>query len=147
MTIITVNDLMTVSPDVVDVYSTLNEAVDMMNSVGCRQLPVMEDGRLVGILSDRDVRIAASRPTLDAEVSPELEAMLGGLVVDHMTSNPLTVTPDTPLQVAAELLSTYKIGGLPVLEGEILVGIITISDVLSYLALNGERLTTMETIR
>jgi acetoin utilization protein AcuB len=47
-----------------------------------------------------------------------------------MTANPITVSPDTPAYIAAEMLSTYKYGALPVVDGETLVGIITVTDIL-----------------
>jgi CBS domain-containing protein len=51
-----------------------------------------------------------------------------------MTTNPMVVTPDTPAYRAASMLSIYKFGALPVVDGEVLVGIITVTDFLDYFA-------------
>jgi acetoin utilization protein AcuB len=80
-------------------------------------LPVVADGRVVGIITDRDIR----------ERSMQLRLTT---VATAMTEEILIVTPQTSLAAAARMLLEYKIGGLPVLEGEKLVGIITTSDLL-----------------
>jgi acetoin utilization protein AcuB len=82
-----------------------------------RQLPVVADGQLVGIITDRDMREHAGY--LDRT---EVKAV--------MSRKPLTVTPATTLEAAAQLLLKHKIGGLPVVENARVVGIITRSDVL-----------------
>jgi len=83
-----------------------------------RQLPVMRDGRLVGIITHRDLRDA--RP-------------LTRPVVSKMTAKPVTIGPDAAVDEAARRLRTYKIGGLPVVEHARLLGIITVADVLDGL--------------
>ncbi len=82
-----------------------------------RRLPVVEGGKLVGILSDRDLR----------EHKGHLEQTKVNVA---MTENPITVTPLTTLEEATKLLLRHKIGGLPVVEEDRLVGIITTSDIL-----------------
>ncbi len=83
-----------------------------------RQLPVVAVGRVIGIVTDRDVRGAASdTATVDAVMTP----------------NPATVTPAVPVERAALLLRERKIGALPVVEGDTLVGIVSESDLLEAL--------------
>ena len=84
------------------------------------QLPVVVDNRLVGIITDRDLR--------------RLTGMLDATKVkDAMTENVITVTPTTPINEAARLLRQRKIGGLPVVEDGRLAGMITVTDVLEAL--------------
>ncbi len=130
-----VADLMTLEPDTVSPDTSLLEVIDRMKADACRQLPVLdEEGHLVGIISDRDVRLAMNSPLVLHEQSRDL-ALLGAATAGSvMTPRPATVTPDTPAAQAAKILSTYKFGALPVLEGEVLVGIVTVTDFLDYMA-------------
>jgi acetoin utilization protein AcuB len=83
-----------------------------------RHLPVVAAGRVIGIVTDRDVRGAAS----------------DGTTVDAlMTANPATTTPATPVEQAAAIMRERKIGALPVMEGDTLVGIVSESDLLDAL--------------
>lgn len=112
-----VTDLVTVGPG-----DTAREAYKLMRDGRFRHLPVLEAGRLVGILSDRDLR-----PVL---LSPGLaHARVSELMSEDLT----TVAPDAPVEDAASLLVVKKIGCLPVLEGDRLVGIVTETDLLAVL--------------
>lgn len=117
---LTVNDLMTTVPIIVTPDTKLREAVALMQAEGCSHLPVMDDGQLVGILTDRDVRLARNLALFDTATCESC-----------MTRNPITTTPDMPADQAAELLTLYRIGSLPVLDGDELVGIVTVNDFLS----------------
>jgi acetoin utilization protein AcuB len=88
-----------------------------MQKGGFRRLPVVSDGQLVGIITDRDMREHAGY--LDRT---EVKAV--------MSKKPITVTPATTVEAAAQLLLKQKIGGLPVVEKGRLVGMITTSDIL-----------------
>ena len=112
-----VADRMTRNPITVCPQDTLADARGKMSSGGFRQLPVVAEGRVVGIITDRDIR----------ERSMQLRLTT---VATAMTEEIVTVAPQTSLAAAARMLLEYKIGGLPVLEGEKLVGIITTSDLL-----------------
>lgn len=131
---ITVNELMTVEPDTVTPDTSLREVLSMMNGVGCRQLPVLEKRELVGIITDRDVRLAVNAPALDPDRMQRIDLMDEMQVRDYMTTDPITATPDMPARRAAELLGLYKVGALPVVDGTALVGIISVTDFLAYIA-------------
>ena len=132
---LTVNDLMTSSPQTITPTASLREAVALMNAANNRQLPVLEDGALVGILTDRDIRLMVNSPlNLDDPVE-RIHLLEKHTVADCMTRNPVTIPPDTPIYRAAQLLSIYKFGSFPVVENGTLVGIITVTDLLNQMAL------------
>lgn len=132
---LTVNDLMTVKPKTISPQTTLREVIDLMKEEECRQFPVVTtDGKLVGIVTDRDIRLTMNSPIVLHERWQD-NALLETMTVEScMTPNPLTVTPDTPAYHAAEMLSAYKFGALPVLDDGQMVGIITITDFLDHFA-------------
>ena len=137
---LSVNDLMTAIPDTVTPQTTLRQVIEVMKSQGCRQLPVLSDGKLVGIITDRDVRLVMNSPLLlhgrwqDEEILDEMTAE------SCMTPDPMTVSPDTSAYQAANMLSIYKFGALPVVDKGVLVGIITATDFLDYFALQRPQL-------
>lgn len=109
---------------------SLNMAQERMRKHGIRRLPVVQNGRLVGIVTDRDVRQTWASPATALSTHELLYLLEKVTVGEIMTHQPITVTPDTPLIEAARLLRQHKIGGVPVVEGEALVGIITETDLL-----------------
>jgi len=127
-----VNDLMTVRPNTVTPGTSLRNIIEMMKTEGCRQLPVVENSKLVGIVTDRDVRLAIKSPMVLHGRWQDEELLDRVLAADCMTLNPMTVTPDTPAYQAAKMLSLYKFGSLPVVDGDALVGIVTVTDFLDY---------------
>lgn len=132
---LTVSDLMTVNPNSVTPDTPLRLVVDMMKAEGCRQLPVTDgEGRLLGIITDRDVRLAMNSPIVLRSRWQD-EALLDTVTASScMTPNPMKVSPDVPAYRAAEMLSAYKFGALPVVDSGILVGIITVTDFLNCFA-------------
>jgi len=112
---------------------SLKMAQERMRKHGIRRLPVVHSGRLVGIVTDRDVRQAWASPATSLSTHELLYLLDKVTVGEIMTRKLFTVTPDTPLVEAARLLHAHKIGGLPVVEGEVLVGIITETDLLQAL--------------
>lgn len=131
---LTVNDIMTVRPCTVSPDTPLRDVIRLMKEEGCRQLPVVNRGRLVGIITDRDVRLALNSPFVKHWRQQD-EGVLDQLTAANcMTAGPVTVTPDTPAWRAAHILSIYKFGALPVLDGEMLVGIVSVTDILDYFA-------------
>lgn len=132
-TILATADLMTVNPKTVHLETTLREIVQIMKVEGFRHLPVVDDdGRLIGIISDRDVRLAMNSPFVLHERWQD-EALLDTATAEScMTPNPLAVNPDTPASQAAKMLATYKFGALPVVSDDELVGIISVTDFLEW---------------
>jgi len=119
---------MTKDPLTVTRQTSLYEARRMMETHNVRRLPVLDGDRLVGILSKSDIMEAAP-PNFSNYSLHELNSLFSQRVVSEiMTKHPLTVSPDTPIEVAAKLMRKYKIASLPVLEQGRLVGIITESD-------------------
>jgi acetoin utilization protein AcuB len=113
--------------------TTVIDAAEIMRSKRIRQFPVIdEQGALAGIVSDRDIRDAMPSKYLPGDM-----ASGGSLAklraVDIMTSEPLTVSPITPVDIVASILQRHKFGGLPVIDAAgRLVGIITVADVLRF---------------
>jgi acetoin utilization protein AcuB len=124
---------MTRDPSTIHAEASLSYAIAKMKVGGCRQLPVVENGVLVGIITDRDIRLAVKEPELNLDYMQNMESMSRLKVEEYMTANPIIVTPTTPAARAAEMLSLYKFGALPVIEDGVMVGIITVSDFLNYM--------------
>ncbi|HVN30162.1 MAG TPA: universal stress protein [Candidatus Binataceae bacterium] len=114
---------MTHNPVVATIEDKLASVEAKMHEGDFRALPVLKDGVVIGIITDRDVRRFIGK--LDATA-----------VKDAMTEHVLTVRRGTPIAEAARLLRERKIGGLPVVEGDKLVGMITVTDVLQALTEN-----------
>jgi acetoin utilization protein AcuB len=131
-----VADIMTADPVTTSPDTPLLDALRLMKHHNCRQLPVLAEGRLVGILTDRDVRLAMQSPFVLHERSDDDTLLRNVVAGDCMTASPLTVEADAPAVTAADLMRTYKFGALPVMHNGGMVGIVTISDILrSYVEL------------
>ena len=121
---------MTSEPLTIGPCTTLPEARRLMEQHHFRRLPVVSQNRLVGIVTLGDVRQAGASSVASLSMF-DLNFLLAELTIDRvMTRNPVTVQADDRLSSAAQLLLERKIGALPVLCGEQLVGIITESDIL-----------------
>lgn len=135
---LTVNDLMTAVPDTVTPETPLRTVIGIMKTGGYRQIPVLDKGQLVGIITDRDIRLIMNSPVVLHDRSQDEELLAHVTVESCMTPNPVTVSPEMPAYRAAEMLSMYKFGALPVVEGSTLVGIISTTDFLNYFSANVE---------
>jgi acetoin utilization protein AcuB len=107
-------EVVVVSPAV-----SVKAAARMMKRMHVRHLPVVVDGRLVGILSDRDLLARGLDPA----------ATCG----EAMTPAPMTCSPDTPVGRVAALMLEHKMDSVPVVDGGALVGLVTSSDLLELL--------------
>ena len=128
-----VRDYMTPDPQTLDTKNTLLDAVLMLRRLELRHIPILDDGRLIGILTDRDVGRVA--PSMLMGLSPQdyNRVFEDTPVAKVMTRNLLSTTPEAPLEEAVHLLYNHKVGCLPVLEDGRLVGIITVADMLRAL--------------
>ena len=135
-----VRSAMTPAPQVIDAHSDTASALDLMKSLGVRHLPVTDRDRLVGILSERDLR--GARALLD-----HAPGVLGPPVGDLCSRRLLVVSPDDPLDEAAALMADRKVGAVLVLEGTDLVGIMTSLDVCRSLGSLVARLRRLGTTR
>ncbi len=118
----------------------INEALNLMRSERIRRAPVIHDGKLVGIISDHDLLNASPSPATSLSIW-EMSYLLSKITVkDVMTKHVITVTDTTPIEEAARIMADNKIGGLPVMHHEKVVGIITETDLFKiFIELMGAR--------
>lgn len=118
----------------------INEALNLMRRERIRRTPVLKDSKLVGIVSDKDLLNASPSPVTSLSIW-EMNYLLSKITVeDVMTTDVLSVSFDTPIEQAARIMADNKIGGLPVMKGEKVVGIITETDLFKiFLELMGAR--------
>lgn len=138
------------NPVTISQEASFFEARKLIREEGVRHLPVVDKkGKLVGLITDRDIREAGPSDATLLSVQ-EINYLLGKLKVGGMMTPAeklITVTPDTIIEKAVQLLHDNKIGSLPVVEGNKLVGIITETDILELfvdvvgLNVKGTRLT------
>jgi acetoin utilization protein AcuB len=136
-----VHEQMSSNPVTVAPGVSVPDALSLMHERKIRRLPVLDaHGKLVGIVSDKDLLYASSSPTTSLNVW-EIHSLLSRLTVEKvMTREVISVAEDTPLEEAARIMADRKIGGLPVIRGNALVGIITETDIFrSLLELLGGR--------
>jgi CBS domain-containing protein len=115
-----VRHAMTESPHTAKPDMTAADAAGLMKQFDVGVVPVVDRGRLIGLVTDRDLvlRVVAARQDPD-------EVKLG----DILTKSPATVTPDTQLSEARDTMAEHRVRRLPVLKGEQLVGILSLGDV------------------
>ena len=137
---LTVGDCMTADPVTVGPKDSLQRVVELLRRRDIRSVPVLEEGRLIGIVTDRDVRqVAPAYPLFRDE--GEIRRYTENLTVTAaMTADPMTVAPDAPLVDAARVLETYRISSLPVVDGIELVGMLTVTDLLRAFVEQNEEL-------
>lgn len=132
---LTVKDLMTANPDTIMPEATLGDAIAAMNRFDDRQLPVVDKkGKLVGMITERDIRLAVNSPLLSEDSTLRIRLLERFLVEDCMTRHVVSVSPETPLYKAAKILASRRFGALPVMDEDMLVGILSVTDLLEYLA-------------
>jgi acetoin utilization protein AcuB len=129
-----VRDIMSVKPITVDPETLMLEARQRMMNGRIRHLVVTEDSRIVGIVTDRDIRLNLPSPATSLSVW-EINFLLARLTVrEVMTGSVVVVDPDRPAAEAARIMLDHKIGALPVVDGGRLVGIVTESDFVRVVA-------------
>jgi len=127
--------VITISPE-----TPIIEALNLMKREHIRRLPVIMDGKLVGIVSDKEIMNASPSGATSLSVW-ELNYLVSKILVkDIMTKEVITVQETDSLEKAARLMADNKIGGLPVMRNDQLVGIITETDLFKlFIELMGAR--------
>jgi acetoin utilization protein AcuB len=128
-----IRDVMTRNPVTVTSETPAMEARRIMKERGFRRLPVVDNGKLVGILTRKDLEEEAPPPTSSVNLY-DLHYFLSKMKVKEvMKRDPVTLTPDTPFEEALKLGQEKKISSFPVVEDGKLVGITTESDIVRLL--------------
>ncbi len=116
---------MTAEPVVTHTTTTVADAHQVMRERGIRHLPVVDAGRLVGVVSQRDIYLLETLRGVDAASETVEEAM---------TPEPYAVAPETPLEDVARTMAERKFGSAIVVEGGSVVGVFTTTDALRALS-------------
>lgn len=127
-----VREIMMGSPVTLKPDDTLDLANDVISLGRIRHIPVVEDGKLVGILSERDLMGAAASHIFGLKQKSKSALLKSVLIKDVMKKRLITVKPETPIKEAAHLLAEKKIGCVPVISDGNLVGLVTTTDILRY---------------
>ena len=128
-----VRKIMMGSPVTLTPDDTLDLANNVISLGRIRHIPVVEKGKLVGLLSERDLIGAAANRVFGLNRKSRSALLKTELVKNIMKKRLVTVTPDTPIKDAARLMADKKIGCVPVITAGALVGLVTTTNVLRYL--------------
>lgn len=147
---LTARDIMTADPVTVAPDLPVKEAARRMVGHGIGSLPVVEDGRLVGLVTEGDLIMADVKvefptyihlldgfifyPPSTERFETELKKAVGAKVRDVMTPEPVTVTPDATVEDVATLMVDRDVSRLPVVDAGTLVGIVSKSDIVRSIA-------------
>jgi len=135
-----VGERMSRPPIIVGPELSIHDALALFRKERIRRAPVIKGGKLVGIISEKDLLNASPSPATTLSVW-EMNYELSKLTVaEVMTKKVITVTEDTPIEEAARIMADNKIGGLPVVSGTRVIGIITETNLFKlFLELMGAR--------
>jgi acetoin utilization protein AcuB len=127
--------IISIAPDM-----PVHDALDMFKREHIRRAPVVKEGKLIGIVSDKDLLNASPSPASSLSIW-EMNYLLSKITISEvMSKKVLTVNEDTPIEEAARIMADNKIGGLPVLRDGHVVGIITETDLFKvFLEFMGAR--------
>jgi CBS domain-containing protein len=128
-----VKDLMQPEVATLNATDTLGLADDVMQLGRIRHLPVVSKGRVVGIVSQRDLFRAAVSSVLQLRKTFEREWLAGIPVREVMAAPVITIDPHASIRTAVQLMIDERVGCLPVLDGGKLVGLLSETDCLRYL--------------
>ncbi len=128
----TVREIMMASPVTLAPGDTLDLANDIMSLGRIRHIPIVEDSRIAGILSQRDLFGAAVGIVLGLKGKEQKDLLKSFRIKEVMRHPVITVSPDASVKEAAQLMAEKKIGCLPVVEGDNLVGLVTLTNILRY---------------
>jgi len=133
-----VRNWMTPNPITITPQTTLLEAHRRMDEHKVRRLPVLNNGKLVGIVTRGDIREAQASDATTLSIYELNYLMDKTPAKEFMAYEPITVAPDATIGEVARLMLQHKIGGLPVVENSKLIGIITETDLCRILMLQPE---------
>jgi CBS domain-containing protein len=125
---------MTRDPIILGRNDTLDLAEDIMNLRRIRHMPVVDEGSIVGIVSQRDLFRSALVTALGFGRKTQTAVIKTIKIKEIMTEHVITISPDVSVKEAARVMIDKKIGCLPVVDGENLVGLLTETDILRYFA-------------
>jgi len=125
-----VGDIISGKVITINIKDDVKKAFELMKSKKIRHIPVLDGGKLVGIITNTDLRQVLIPSKSEGAEQTFYFTSKFSTVGEIMTKGTITVTPQTDVEEAARLLQHYKIGGLPVVEGDKLVGMITGTDIL-----------------
>ena len=109
--------------------TTVSEALETLKINKIRQMPVVSGGKLIGLVTEKQLLTVSPSPATSLDPF-EMKFFMDKISVsDVMVKFPLTVTPDTTIEEAALYLREHKVGSVPVVDGDSLVGIITVTDI------------------
>jgi acetoin utilization protein AcuB len=129
-----VRDLMSRGPATIRPGTTVGAAWKLMKARKIRHLPVLDpSGRLIGIVTDRDLRQVILDPDLQGQLGSAPRALNVLTAAEVMTWGAITVRPDSDLKEAARVMHAHKVGALPVVERGRVVGILTETDLVKTL--------------
>jgi CBS domain-containing membrane protein len=128
-----VHELMRTELLTLEVDEHLNTASDLMDLGRVRHMPVLSHGRLVGIVTQRDLFRAALSSVLGLRKATEREWLTKIPVAEVMTKDVITARPDWTVRQAVDLMLERRVGCLPVVDGEHLVGLLSETDCLRLL--------------
>ena len=117
----------------VDINDSMKDAIKLLKENDINMLPVMEKGKLVGILTDRDVKRSSASDATTLEIHELLFLISKIKVRDIMTKDPITVPSDYTIEETAEVLLEKNVSGVPVVDKKKLVGVITQTDIFRAL--------------
>lgn len=132
----TVRDMMTQNPATLERNETLDLAESVMNLGRIRHMPVVDDGKLVGIVSQRDLFRSALITALGFGRKVTSALIKTIKVKEIMTEKVITISPNASIKDAARQMMDKKIGCIPVVEGDQLIGLVTETDMLRYVVEN-----------
>ena len=127
-----VREIMMGSPVTLKPEDTLDLANNVISLGRIRHIPVVEDKRLVGLLSERDLMGAAATKIFGLKQKSKSALLKSVLVKDVMKKKVLTVAPNTKIKDAAHFMADKKIGCVPVVSDGTLVGLVTTTNILRY---------------
>ncbi|TEB04898.1 Inosine-5'-monophosphate dehydrogenase [Pelotomaculum schinkii] len=128
-----VKNYMTRMPVTISKKMTVFDALAIMKKHKIRQLPVVSGEKLEGLVTEKDLLTVSPSPATSLSIFELNELLAKMTVAEIMVKSPITVQPNTTLEEAALLMREHKIGSVPVLEKDKLVGIITVTDIFDAL--------------